>query len=176
MDLVLKAARIAKFAHRNQLRKYAPPGQARKPYISHPADVSNYLILNADVLTLRGFSPNTEEIIAGAWLHDVLKDSDTDPFFIDQVFNGTLVPLYVRVLTKSHSESKSEYIERLRNESESTRAIKMADRICNLRDSMYAPQDFKDYYRKQSVRLLESIGHGMPEVFVWDFNSAIKGL
>ncbi|QJT82279.1 hypothetical protein C0557_20435 [Kosakonia sp. MUSA4] len=85
MELTRKAQRFATQAHERA-------GQTRKftgePYIVHPASV---------VQILMSIAPSAE-MIAAAWLHDVVEDTDISPQVIESEF-GPLVAQYVEMLT-----------------------------------------------------------------------------
>lgn len=58
MDIIENARTVAERAHRGQFRR-----DGTTPYLSHPAGVAG--ILNDEA----------PEVIAAAWLHDVLEDT-----------------------------------------------------------------------------------------------------
>lgn len=62
MSIIIQAAQFAAAKHAGQLRKWT-----QRPYIEHPGRVA------AAVTLLPGVS---DEIIAAAWLHDVLEDCE----------------------------------------------------------------------------------------------------
>lgn len=69
-DLVLRAMRIAEYAHRNRARgphhRKAPPGTDRPPYFIHLAEVG-WMLQDA------GLDPET---VAAGYLHDIIEDCD----------------------------------------------------------------------------------------------------
>src|SRR5438067_1506809 len=81
--LEIRARDVATCAHLGQTRKYTGD-----PYIVHPATV-------ADLVRA---VPHTDEMIAAAWLHDVVEDTTTRIQTIYDMF-GTVVGDLVRDLT-----------------------------------------------------------------------------
>jgi len=75
-------------------------------------------------------------LLKASLLHDILEDlNDND---LDDIRNldedGPEVINIVQEVTRSHSESKKEYLERLQYSSKRAKILKCADRISNLTD------------------------------------------
>ena len=85
MELESKAKAFAtkKHAEINQVRKYTG-----EPYINHPASVAEIV---------RGV-PHTEAMLAAAWLHDTVEDTNTTLLDIKDEF-GIEVSMFVEMLT-----------------------------------------------------------------------------
>ena len=81
--LIEKAKYFAELKHAGQVRKYNGA-----PYTTHLQDVANIV---ASV-------PHTDEMVAAAWLHDVVEDTPTSLKEIEDNF-GSLVAQYVEMLT-----------------------------------------------------------------------------
>lgn len=87
---------LAAGAHAGQVDKQG------RPYIEHPVAVANAVKERWD----------NPEIVAAAFLHDVLEDTEvTEETLFD--FVGPWVTLFVRDLTRRKGEGYSDYIERL---------------------------------------------------------------
>jgi (p)ppGpp synthase/HD superfamily hydrolase len=104
-------------------------------------------------------------VIAAAWLHDVVEDTDASESDIKSRFGDDIFRL-VMILTnpsKEHSElrraeRKKMDREHLANASDEAKAIKLADRIDNLRDlsvDPLVPENFRVRYLSESQQLLE---------------------
>lgn len=86
-DLERRAAAFAATAHKGQVRKYVMPGEDDR-YIRHPAAVSDIVRSVA----------HTQEMLAAAWLHDVVEDCKVPPQTIADTF-GPRVAELVEMLT-----------------------------------------------------------------------------
>ena len=81
--LIEKAKYFAELKHAGQVRKYNGA-----PYTTHLQDVADIV---ASV-------PHTDEMVAAAWLHDVVEDTPTSLKEVEDNF-GSLVAQYVEMLT-----------------------------------------------------------------------------
>ncbi len=126
--------------HRNHRRKDI--GQT--PYINHPIDLIDVLLNEADVT-------DTDVLIA-AILHDTVEDTDTCFEEIEQAF-GTHVSKMVREVTDNKrlrkEKRKQLQIEHAAGASHGAKLIKLADKICNLRDMVAAPPAGWDLERRR---------------------------
>jgi guanosine-3',5'-bis(diphosphate) 3'-pyrophosphohydrolase len=131
---ILRAAAFAAERHRDQRRK----GKDASPYINHPLGLANLLAgdcCERDATTLMA-----------ALLHDTVEDTGTSIEEIEQVF-GREVAQVVLEVTDDKSLPKAErkrlQIEHAANLSRPAKLVKLADKICNLRDiSSSAPADW----------------------------------
>ena len=139
---VLKAALFAADRHRNQRRK----GQRGAPYVNHPLAV-------AECLATAGIED--PDILAAALLHDTVEDTDTSLSELDDSF-GPRVASIVAEVTDDTSlptvERKSRQILSAPTKSYEAKLVKLADKICNLRDLRDCPPDWTTeridtYYR-----------------------------
>jgi len=125
LALLLKALAFAAHKHRDQRRK----DPAASPYINHP-------IALADVLVNEGGVTDVE-VLCAALLHDTVEDTDTTPQEIEGEF-GVRVARIVAEVTDDQALSKSErkrlQVERAAGLSSEAKLVKLADKICNLRD------------------------------------------
>jgi guanosine-3',5'-bis(diphosphate) 3'-pyrophosphohydrolase len=125
LSVLVKAMAFAAQKHKDQRRK----DEAASPYINHPVQL-------VDVLVREGGVTDLSTIVA-AMLHDTVEDTDTTPEEIEFVF-GLEVRLIVEEVTDDkslgRSACKQHQIDRAPFLSHSARAVKLADKICNLRD------------------------------------------
>ena len=148
MDLVEKARVFATAAHAAVAQKRKYTGE---PYIVHPAEV---------VSILRGRDFVTDEMLAAAWLHDVVEDTNVTPLDIDEMF-GREVALLVMYLTDSpHSvgnraRRKEIDTRRLADAPAEAQSIKLADIISNTSSIVQHDPDFAKVYLKEKADLLE---------------------
>ncbi|MFC2558545.1 MAG: HD domain-containing protein [Haemophilus seminalis] len=95
MTLSTRAELFAKSIHANQVDK------AGKPYIRHLQAVVNNLI------------EPTEDMVAVAWLHDSVEDTETT--FDDLVYYfGSSVAQAVDAITKRNGELYADYLNRVK--------------------------------------------------------------
>ena len=113
MDIIDKASSYAQSAHLTQL------DDEGNPYIMHCAKVVE---LVSRVTT-------DKEIIAAAWLHDTLEDTDTTYDQLKEEFGERIANL-VHEVTHDGSKENGYYFPRLK--SKDAILIKFADRLHNL--------------------------------------------
>ena len=151
MSIILRAAQLARKAHEGQKRKYT--GRA---YIEHPARVAGKIGL---------YVMATDEMVAAAYLHDVLEDTQAT---MSDILGVTSVDVaeYVRWMTNPskqypklrREERKAMDREHLAKAPWQVKVIKMTDRIDNLLEMGGAPWDFKVMYAQESIMLAEAVG------------------
>jgi guanosine-3',5'-bis(diphosphate) 3'-pyrophosphohydrolase len=127
---LLSALRFSAERHRDQRRKDAES----TPYINHPIQVAEILWRVGGVRDLK--------VIVGALLHDIIEDTETEPQEIEQLFGSEVLSIVLEV-TDDKSLPKTErkllQIERASGLSQAAKLIKIADKICNVRDVISSP-------------------------------------
>jgi guanosine-3',5'-bis(diphosphate) 3'-pyrophosphohydrolase len=122
---LLKAIAFAANKHRDQRRKDAEAS----PYINHPIAVATVLAAEGDV--------SEEVTLIAAVLHDTVEDTQTTFEELLEHFDPDVAGL-VREVTDDKSLEKMErkrlQIEHARNLSARAKQLKIADKICNVRD------------------------------------------
>lgn len=130
ISLLLKAARFSAERHRFQRRK----GADASPYINHPLEVADLLANTGGVTDVRA--------LVAAILHDTVEDTRTS-FEEVQVLFGEEVRTVVEELTDDKKLPKPErkrlQIEHAAHLSGTAKPIKIADKICNVRDVTHDP-------------------------------------
>lgn len=127
---LLDAICFAADKHRNQRRKDAEAS----PYINHPLQLARVLAVEAGV-------EDTETLIA-AVLHDTIEDTQTTYEELRARFGETVASVVVEVTddkTLSKQERKDRQIELAQHLSDRAKLVKLADKICNLRDIANCP-------------------------------------
>ena len=129
MSLSTRAELFAKSIHANQVDK------AGKPYIEHLQAVVNNLV------------EPSEEMVAVAWLHDSVEDTDQS---IDDLtcYFGQEVAEAVRAITKVDGEHYDEYLARVKN-NPIARQVKIADLTHNMDLTRMLNITNKDLVRKE---------------------------
>lgn len=97
---------------------------------------------------LKKIVPNVkDELVAVAWLHDVLEDTDTTVDELTKKF-GMYIANLVHVLTKKNSEDYFDYIMRVRD-NKGAIPIKLADLAFNKKNTQYEIVYEKDKKKKK---------------------------
>jgi guanosine-3',5'-bis(diphosphate) 3'-pyrophosphohydrolase len=122
---LLQAATFAADRHRDQHRKDADAS----PYINHPLAVAARLAGDGGVTDIN--------LLAAALLHDTVEDTTTSLDEISQQFGDEVRQLVAEVtddklLPKVHR--KELQIENAPHKSDRAKLLKIADKICNVRD------------------------------------------
>ena len=166
--LIQAAAALAGYAHGtvNQKRKYT-----NEPYIVHPMEVAEIV---ASVT-------NDSEMIAAAWLHDVVEDT---PFDLDHVGDWMMdygkasaigawkVGQYVYELTEQSKPEDGNRAARKRIDREflakstpEAATIKLADLISNTSTICEYDPGFARVYMREKRDLLEVLRHGNADLW-----------
>lgn len=119
--MIQKAAEFATKAHEGALRK-----GGKLPYIYHPMEVALLVSLMTE----------DEEVIAAAYLHDVLEDTQVTAQELGQAFGERVLAL-VQAETEDKSltwrERKGNTIYHLKHASREVKILTLADKLSNLR-------------------------------------------
>lgn len=140
ISLLIRAASFAAHKHRDQRRKDA----AATPYINHPLAV-------ALVLSSEGGIEDIETLCA-ALLHDVVEDTETTPEELEREFGseiGTIVAEVTDDKSIEKADRKRLQVEHAAHISHKAQLVKLADKICNLRDVANSPPHWWDLKRRQ---------------------------
>lgn len=139
--LLFRALDFAARKHRDQRRK----GAEASPYINHPIAVGN-------VLTTEG-GITDPIVIAAAVLHDTLEDTQTTEAELRQAF-GEDITQVVREVSDDKMLPKAErkrfQIEHAPHLSDRAKLVKLADKICNVRDMKDNPPAHWETGRRQA--------------------------
>jgi GTP diphosphokinase / guanosine-3',5'-bis(diphosphate) 3'-diphosphatase len=127
---LLAAILFAAEKHRNQRRK----GAEQAPYINHPIAVAEILWRVGGI--------RDEVTLLAAILHDTVEDTETTPEELEQQF-GVQVRDVVMEATDDRTLPKAErkrlQVVNAPHKSLRARAVKIADKISNLRDIIHTP-------------------------------------
>jgi guanosine-3',5'-bis(diphosphate) 3'-pyrophosphohydrolase len=140
LALLFKALAFAAGKHRDQRRKDAEAS----PYINHP-------IALADVLVNEGGVTDVE-VLCAALLHDTVEDTATTHEELLDAF-GSRIARVVAEVTDDKALSKAErkrlQVEHAVHLSPQAKLVKLADKICNLRDVALHPPAHWDLARRR---------------------------
>jgi GTP diphosphokinase / guanosine-3',5'-bis(diphosphate) 3'-diphosphatase len=130
LGLVLRATAFAARKHRDQKRKDA----AASPYINHPVALASVLWEEGQV--------RDPVVIAAALLHDTLEDTETSPAELKGAFGTQIAAIVEEVSDVKWLASRSRkrlQVSRASRSSQRAKLVKLADKICNLRDLLASP-------------------------------------
>lgn len=148
---MMERARIfAMKSHEGQTRKYS--GQ---PYFSHPELVANIL----------KYMTTDEDLIAAAYLHDVLEDTGVSLQELQRRFGERVAGLVWELTSDSEQiqiMGKAAYLANKMNlMSDEAFLIKLADRLDNLHDLSAADEEFRNRYLHQTREILHSLNRNL---------------
>ena len=127
---LLRALEFSAGKHRDQRRK----DREASPYINHPIEVASLL---ANVGEVRDLTT-----LVAAILHDTIEDTQTTGEEVEAHF-GREVRLLVEEMSDDKrllkAERKRLQVEHALSLSEKAKLIKLADKICNVRDVTHRP-------------------------------------
>jgi guanosine-3',5'-bis(diphosphate) 3'-pyrophosphohydrolase len=140
--VLLHALELASIKHRDQRRK----DREKSPYINHPIAV-------ASLLAQHGVTDPTA--LLAAVLHDTIEDTRTTREELVAAF-GEAVAACVMEVTDDKSLAKDRrkelQVEHAAHLSRPAKLVKLADKICNLRDIVDSPpDDWSDKRRQEYV-------------------------
>ena len=165
MDIIEKARVFATSAHHavSQVRKYTG-----EPYISHPAEL---------VELLREHGIADQQMLAAAWLHDVVEDTGVTIDLIEFEFGRGVADLVAGLTDVSRPEDGNrkarKAIDRAHTAAQSPacKTIKLADLISNTKSIVERDPEFAKVYLAEKRQLLEVLYDG--DSRLWELASSI---
>jgi len=140
LALLFRALAFAAHKHRDQKRKDAEAS----PYINHPIALAEVLAGEGGVTDI--------EVLAAALLHDTIEDTDTSLEELRAEFGERIAGMVAEVTDDQalpKAERKRLQIEHAAGISDGAKLVKLADKICNLRDVADRPPARWDLQRRQ---------------------------
>ena len=125
LSIIFRALEFAARKHRDQRRKDADA----TPYINHPIELAALLVNDGGVTDTR--------VLAAAILHDTVEDTETTARELEDLFGFEIANIVLEVTDDkrlSKAERKRLQVENAAHCSEPAKLVKLADKICNLRD------------------------------------------
>jgi guanosine-3',5'-bis(diphosphate) 3'-pyrophosphohydrolase len=164
---LLEAVRFSAEKHRNQRRKDVQ----ESPYINHPIALAALLSSVGGVEDL--------VVLQAAILHDTVEDTDTTIAELADHFGGQVAEI-VRELTDDKALEKAQrkqmQIDHAPHSSREAALVKLADKICNLRDLVDAPPaNWPIERRRAYFDWARAVVDGLPRVndaLLAEFNAA----
>lgn len=149
----IKAVTFAAEKHRHQRRKDA----AASPYINHPIELANVLCHEGGI--------TDSNVLCAAVLHDTIEDTETTTAELEAEFGSRIASVVLEVTDDKSlrkADRKQQQIDHAPHISHEAKLVKLADKICNLRDIISSPPSGWPVERKR-------------EYFEWA-NNVIDGL
>jgi guanosine-3',5'-bis(diphosphate) 3'-pyrophosphohydrolase len=137
---LIKALSFAADRHRDQRRKDV----CASPYINHPIQLVNVLCNEAGVRDVN--------VLCAAALHDTIEDTETTAIELTQYFGQQICTIVVEMSDDGNlckTDRKNEQIRQAPGLSDEAKLVKLADKICNLRDVADNPPAGWDLHRRQ---------------------------
>ena len=154
LPLVLRALAFATEKHRGQVRKDADS----TPYIQHPIALAS-LLWEVGV--------HDAEVLAAAILHDTIEDTQTTHDELEREFGRQVAHLVAEVTDDKRlpkAMRKEKQIEHAAHLPPGARLIKLADKICNLRDVAHSPPaDWSIERRREYFEWARAVVEKVPE-------------
>jgi guanosine-3',5'-bis(diphosphate) 3'-pyrophosphohydrolase len=140
LALLLKALAFAARKHRDQRRKDAQAS----PYINHPIALADVLVNEAGVTDV--------EVLCAALLHDTIEDTETTPEELEREFGREIAEIVIELtdnkMLKKRTRKRMQ-IAHAASASLEAKLVKLADKICNLRDVTASPPASWDLERRR---------------------------
>src|SRR5262245_46333038 len=155
IGLVIRALEFAAKKHRMQRRKDSDAS----PYINHPIALMRVLCIGGIL---------DPAILAAAALHDTIEDTETTRAELEAEFGAKVADLVVE-MTDDKSLPKMArkrlQIEHAQRMSEEGALVKLADKICNLRDMAVSPPEGWNLERRiEYFDWAKAVVDGLPRV------------
>ena len=125
IPLLIDALAFAAHKHRDQRRKNV----AASPYINHPIALAHVLVCEGKIEEL--------PVLCAAILHDTVEDTETSLDEIRRRFGGSIAATVGEVTDDTSlpkARRKTLQVEHAPHLSRAARLVKIADKICNVRD------------------------------------------
>lgn len=157
LSMSARALQFAIRAHNGQVRKYTGD-----PYIVHPVAV-------ADLVRQVG---GDEDMIAVAYLHDVIEDCGVDFNTLSDTFNSSIAVMTMRLSDMqtaadgNRATRKARERDKLARSGPAVQTIKLADLLDNTGTIAKHDPDFAKVYMREKRALLDMMVHG--DQRLWD--------
>ena len=141
LGLVLRAVQFAAHKHTDQRRKDV----RKKPYINHPIALAEVLHTDGGV--------RDSQVIAAALLHDTIEDTMTTYDELRGLFGAgvadTVAELTDTKFLRTETRKRLQ-VSKAGKSSAAAKQVKLADKICNLRDILASPPAGWSLKRRQT--------------------------
>lgn len=150
--IVEKAEKFAKEKHNGEIRRFSG-----EPYFNHVKRVSENIKKYKK-------SHRSEELVAAAFLHDTLEDTNTDYKELKENF-GELIASLVKELSNNeeeieHSSKKSYLAEKMADPEQMSSwglCLKLSDRLDNISDLDKTNPEFRKRYIDETLYIIKTL-------------------
>ena len=139
LSVFIKAVTFAATKHKNQRRKDVDAS----PYINHPLALTDVLANEGGIVDV--------DVLCAAVLHDTVEDTKTTEQELIDCFGAKIASIVMEVTDDKKlgkAERKLMQIRHAAQASMEAKLVKLADKICNLRDILDSPPENWDSQRK----------------------------
>jgi guanosine-3',5'-bis(diphosphate) 3'-pyrophosphohydrolase len=169
---------VLAFAARKHSRQRRKDREA-SPYINHPIDLAQVLVNEADIVE--------EDVICAALLHDVLEDTETSGEELEACFGPVIRRIVEEVSDDKNLPKEARkrlQVEHAGSASHAARLVKLADKLCNIRDILNAPpanwtlerrREYL-YWAKEVVDQMRGTHEGLESLFDAAYQQGIAAL
>lgn len=168
LKLLFKALDFAAKKHRDQRRK----DKDATPYINHPIELAELLVNEAGI--------DDTQIIIAALLHDTVEDTETTFAELEREFGKEIAGIVAEVTDDKSlpkTERKKLQIANAAKSSSKAKMVKLADKICNLRDmTAHSPVDWplerkREYFdwAREVISQLTGTHAGLEKLFEQEY-------
>ena len=143
---------FAAHKHKHQRRK----GKDASPYINHPIGLAEVLVDVGNVTDVNA--------ICAALLHDTVEDTKTTREELTETFGAEICGIVMEVTDDKSlckAARKQAQIDHAMHLSNEARAVKLADKICNLGDVVTSPPDWSLARRQQYFDWAKNVIDGL---------------
>jgi guanosine-3',5'-bis(diphosphate) 3'-pyrophosphohydrolase len=140
LALLLRALAFAAHKHRDQRRK----DPDASPYINHPIALADVLVNEGGVTDF--------DVLCAALLHDTVEDTATTHHELVDAFGERIAQIVAEVTDDqklAKAERKRLQIEHAPQLSREAKLVKLADKLCNLRDVAQRPPSGWELQRRR---------------------------
>jgi len=152
LNLFVKAMSFAAQKHKDQRRK----DKEASPYINHPIGLAEVLVNVGNVTDINA--------LCAALLHDTVEDTRTTREELTETFGAEICGIVMEVTDDKSlckAARKQAQIDHAMHLSNEARAVKLADKICNLGDVVTSPPDWSLARRQQYFDWAKNVIDGL---------------
>jgi (p)ppGpp synthase/HD superfamily hydrolase len=152
-ELIKKARDFAELHHRNETRKFSS-----SPYFVHPGNVAK----------LMEEFKQTPEIIAAAYLHDIIENTTITYEDLLREFGKKVADLDLELTSDKNAcdkSTKAQYLsKKMQIMSQDALTIKLGDRLDNVSRLFEADESFRNRYVKETIYILDNLNRPLTEI------------
>ena len=153
IQLILRASAFASAYHGGQYRK----GNNALPYVTHPLEVSRILSEEGGI--------DDVEVLAAAILHDTIEDTAASREDISERFGERVCNIVLELTDDKRLEKQERKRMQVINapgKSPGAAAVKLADKIANVRDITNSPPDWSEERKAGYIAWSTEVVNALP--------------